>query len=65
MTYSIFGNKEKAIKMSIERFDDETRESFLSLYSKIDAEVGMTDEEKEVAEAAREVLESAKSDEDV
>jgi hypothetical protein len=63
-SYSIFGNKEKAIKMSIERFDDETRESFLSLYSKIDAEVGMTDEEKEVAEAAREVLESAKSDEE-
>ena len=39
-SYSIFNNKEKAIKMSIERFDDETRESFLSLYEKIDAGVG-------------------------
>jgi hypothetical protein len=39
-SYSIFGKKEKAIKMSIERFDDETRESFLSLYEKIDASVG-------------------------
>jgi hypothetical protein len=26
--------------MAIERFDDETKESFLSLYEKIDAEVG-------------------------
>jgi hypothetical protein len=39
-SYSIFGNKGKAIKMSIERFDDETKESFMSLYEKIDAGVG-------------------------
>jgi hypothetical protein len=39
-SYSIFGKKEKAIKMAIERFDDETRESFMSLYEKIDAGVG-------------------------
>ena len=64
-SYSIFGNKEKAIKMSIERFDDETRESFLSLYAKIDAEVNMTDEEKEVAEAARSEGSSVESEEDV
>lgn len=38
-SYSIFNNKGKAIKMSIERFDDETKESFLSLYEKIDAGV--------------------------
>jgi len=42
-SYSIFGNKEKAIKMSIERFDDETKESFLSLYEKIDAGVGTSE----------------------
>jgi len=39
-SYSIFGKKDKAIKMAIERFDDETKESFLSLYEKIDASVG-------------------------
>jgi hypothetical protein len=39
-SYSIFGKKDKAIKMSIERFDDETKQSFLSLYEKIDASVG-------------------------
>jgi len=30
--------------MAIERFDDETRESFMSLYEKIDAKVDMTAE---------------------
>ena len=39
-SYSIFQDKGKAIKMAIERFDDETRESFMSLYEKIDAGVG-------------------------
>jgi MoxR-like ATPase len=39
-SFSIFGKKDKAIKMAIERFDDETKESFLSLYEKIDASVG-------------------------
>ena len=38
-SYSIFGDRVKAIKMAIERFDDETRESFMSLYEKIDAKI--------------------------
>ena len=36
-TYSIFGNKMKAITMCLERFDDETRDSFADLYTKVDA----------------------------
>jgi hypothetical protein len=40
-SFSIFGDRGKAIKMAIERFDDETRESFMSLYEKIDAGVGV------------------------
>jgi MoxR-like ATPase len=43
-SYSIFGDRMKSIKMAIERFDDETRESFMSLYEKIDAKVDMTAE---------------------
>jgi MoxR-like ATPase len=39
-SFSIFADRGKAIKMAIERFDDETRESFMSLYEKIDAGVG-------------------------
>ena len=45
-SYSIFGDRMKSIKMAIERFDDETRESFMSLYEKIDAKVDMTAEEE-------------------
>ena len=34
--YSIFGNKEKAVQICLNRFDDETKESFWSLYTKLD-----------------------------
>jgi len=36
--FSIFGDRMKSIEMSIARFDDDTKESFLSLYTKIDAD---------------------------
>jgi len=34
--YSIFANRLTAIKMCISRFETETREAFLDLYTKID-----------------------------
>ena len=37
--YSIFGDKVKAIQLCINRFDDETKQAFLDLYDKVDAEV--------------------------
>ena len=37
--YSIFSDRVKAIKVCLNRFDDETKQSFLELYDKIDAEV--------------------------
>ena len=37
--YSIFGDKLKAIKVCINRFDDETKQAFLELYDKVDADV--------------------------
>ena len=37
--YSIFEDRAKAIDLCIQRFDDETKESFRDLYSKVDAEV--------------------------
>ena len=40
-SFSIIGDRGKSIRMAIERFDDETRESFMSLYEKIDAGVGL------------------------
>jgi hypothetical protein len=36
--YSIFGKKEKALKVCLNRFDDETKSTFVELYDKIDAE---------------------------
>ena len=38
-TFSIFDNKSKAIDLCISRFDDDTKEAFLDLYSKVDAGV--------------------------
>ena len=36
--YSIFGNKAKAIDVCTARFDDETKQSFIELYDKVDAD---------------------------
>ena len=41
---AIFGDKMTAINMAVSRFDDETKEGFISLYTKIDAEVVMAPE---------------------
>jgi hypothetical protein len=35
--YNIFENKMQAIQLTVNRFDDETKESFLDLFTKIDA----------------------------
>ena len=45
--YSIFGNKMKAIDVCTARFDDETKQSFIELYDKIDGEVDMNIAEPE------------------
>jgi len=36
--YSIFGDKSKSIQVCINRFDDETKQAFLELYDKVDAD---------------------------
>lgn len=36
-TYSVFGDKMKAIELCLNRFDDDTKFSFMDLYRKIDA----------------------------
>lgn len=41
--YSIFDNKMKAIEMCVARFDSETKESFLDLYTKVDAGASVDD----------------------
>ena len=39
--FSIFKNKAKAISVCINRFDDETKQSFLELYDKVDADFNL------------------------
>ena len=46
--YSIFKNKAKAIQVCINRFDDETKQSFMELYDKVDADFKMPEENESV-----------------
>ncbi len=39
--YSIFNDKMKAIQVCVNRFDDETKQAFLELYDKVDADVNL------------------------
>ena len=39
--FSIFKDKAKAIQVCVSRFDDETKQSFLELYDKVDADFVM------------------------
>ena len=49
-TYSIFNDRMKAIDLCIARFDDDTKEAFLDLYSKVDAGVDFNAEEAETTD---------------
>jgi len=44
--YAIWKNKEKAIEVCVNRFDDETKQAFLDLYDKVDADVNFGGETK-------------------
>ena len=44
--YAIFKDKAKAIELCVSRFDQDTKDSFLDLYSKIDAGINPLDEEQ-------------------
>ena len=45
--YAIFKDKAKAIQVCVNRFDDETKQAFLELYDKIDADFVMPTEEQQ------------------
>ena len=42
--YSIFNDKNKALQVCINRFDDETKASFVELYDKVDAEFTLNED---------------------
>jgi MoxR-like ATPase len=57
--FSIFKDRMKAIAMCVARFDDQTKDTFMDLYSKLDDKVSMpSDEEDET------VLETAEAEEE-
>ena len=49
-SFAIFGNKLKAIDLCISRFDDDTKEAFLDLYTKVDSGAIGNEEETLVEE---------------
>ncbi len=49
---AIFNNRMKAIAMCVARFDDQTKETFMDLYSKLDDKVSMPSEEEEKSETS-------------
>ncbi len=54
--YSIFKDKAKALQVCINRFDDETKQAFMELYDKIDANFELPKEEKSEPELADEYI---------
>ena len=48
--YRMFKDKIKSIEMCISRFDEETRNSILDLYTKVDAGVNLEESEEETSE---------------
>ena len=56
--FAIFKDKMKAIELCVARFDDDTKESFMDLYTKVDAGVELIDENQ-----TEEILDDETSDE--
>ena len=48
--FKIWKNKEKAIQVCVNRFDDETKQAFLDLYDKVDADVNFGEDDGESME---------------
>jgi hypothetical protein len=37
-SFSIFGDRQKAIELCVNRFDEDTKEAFIDLYTKVDVQ---------------------------
>ena len=58
-TYSIFNDRSKAIRLCVNRFDEDTKDAFLDLYSKVDATVGESSSDAQTqTESADDVISS-------
>ena len=59
--YSIFNDKMKSIQVCVNRFDDETKQSFLELYDKVDADVDLEAAEDSMYEDEKTVIDTFSS----
>jgi len=53
--FAMFGNKEKAIALCVNRFDEDTKQAFIDLYSKVDPNNPAYDETTESEDAGEDV----------
>ena len=61
--YSIFRNKLKAVEVCTNRFDDDTKTSFIDLYTKIDS--GVNPEDLMTSESDEPIADEVEADEDI
>ena len=64
-TFSIFKDKMKSVVLCLERFDDETRDSFTDFYTKVDAGVSMEDLMNTEPEAFEDEIDPDKEDDEL
>ena len=43
--FAVFGDKQKAVQLCVNRFDDDTKQAFIDLYTKVDPTVELSEEE--------------------
>ena len=44
--YAVFGDKKKAVQLCVNRFDDDTKQAFIDLYTKVDPTVTLDEEDE-------------------
>ena len=49
--FNVFNDKKKALKLSLARFDEDTQETFLNLYDKVDADTDFNADESSADKA--------------
>tara|TARA_B100000287_G_scaffold217820_1_gene205452 strand:- start:649 stop:1833 length:1185 start_codon:yes stop_codon:yes gene_type:complete len=64
-TFSIFDDRMKAIQLCVNRFDNDTKEAFLDLYSKVDVSVTPTEENINPDPVIDDILDEALENADV
>lgn len=56
--FAVFGDKQKAVQLCVNRFDEDTKEAFIDLYAKVDPSVELADSTEETEQEIHEDGES-------